>query len=111
MQTKLLLMFAVVVALMASVTNIFEPRPVHTPWYLATAQKMTDEGRRMHAKTNVADGALTFETPLMTRQMVLNVAHNDRFVERAVDIGYRKFEFSNGKAIWLLNLQTGTISP
>jgi len=109
--TKLLLLVAIVVALIASMTNVFEPRPVYTSWYLATAQKMTDEGRRVHARTDVAEGELTFETPMMTREMALSVAHAEHFAERAEDIGYRKFEFTNGKATWFYNLQTDTISP
>lgn len=73
MRRKLLVISGVAVALLASVTNVFEPRPVYTPWRLATAQRMTDEGRRVHAKMDLADKALLFETPLMTRQLALHV--------------------------------------
>jgi len=107
---KLLLILVAVFAVSA-VANVFESRRDYEPWYLASAQMMTNGDRVVHVNRTSDGHTLAFETPLMNRTVALAIANSGNMARNAVELGYRTFTFSNGMRTWTYDLQKRSMTP
>jgi len=105
---KLLLILIGVFAVSA-IVDVFEGDPGFEPWYLADAQKTMKDDHVVHA---IKKGdAMTFETPLMERQMALSLAETGNVIPNALTLGYRTFIISNGLRTWTYDLEKRVMTP